>query len=167
MFPTEEDEGTKRREYLLEKTATQLRTTTQAVEKLKLIDTIQRLGIGYYLEEDIKATLQSQLELELSNTLSSEDNLFTTALRFRLLRHNGFQITSGTVNTWTQIQVQIQWSMSTTHDLQCRCILEIHGRKRKVQRLLGGGHSRVSELIRSIIHGSKRRKSIGGSHGIH
>ncbi|KAL8055817.1 hypothetical protein ABFX02_04G080300 [Erythranthe guttata] len=47
LIPTQEDEGTKRREYLLARTA------------------------GKYY-----------------------NNLFTTALRFRLLRHNGFQITS-------------------------------------------------------------------------
>ncbi|KAL7113792.1 hypothetical protein ACP275_04G081300 [Erythranthe tilingii] len=90
LIPTQEDEGMKRREYLLEKTARELQTST-TVEKLKLIDTIQRLGIGYYFEEDINAILQ----VEFSNiALITEDNLFTTALRFRLLRHNGFQITS-------------------------------------------------------------------------
>ncbi|KAK6141808.1 hypothetical protein DH2020_024446 [Rehmannia glutinosa] len=89
VVPTEEDENTKRREVLLEKTGKQLQTSTR-VEKLKLIDTIQRLGIGYYLEDDINAIL----EAESTNVLSTEEDLFTTSLRFRLLRHNGFQITS-------------------------------------------------------------------------
>ncbi|KAI3450216.1 hypothetical protein Pfo_006881 [Paulownia fortunei] len=91
VFPSEEDEGTKRREYLLEKTGRELQRSREAVEKLKLIDTIQRLGIGYYLEEDINAILQAELS---NNSLSAEEDLFTTALRFRLLRHNGFQISS-------------------------------------------------------------------------
>ncbi|KAH6766089.1 hypothetical protein C2S52_017072 [Perilla frutescens var. hirtella] len=82
VFPWE------RREYLVEKTARKLERSSEAVEKLKLIDDIQRLGIGYYFEDVINA----QLHLQCS-AFSTEEDLFTTALRFRLLRHNGFQIT--------------------------------------------------------------------------
>ncbi|KAH6828307.1 hypothetical protein C2S53_014083 [Perilla frutescens var. hirtella] len=81
VFPWE------RREYLVEKTARKLERSSEAVEKLKLIDDIQRLGIGYYFEDVINA----QLHLQCS-AFSTEEDLFTTALRFRLLRHNGFQI---------------------------------------------------------------------------
>ncbi|KAG8388794.1 hypothetical protein BUALT_Bualt02G0162200 [Buddleja alternifolia] len=89
IFPSEElDEGTRRRQYLLEQTTQELQRTRGAVEKLKLIDTIQRLGIAYYLEDEINTILQAQLATE------EEEDLFTTGLRFRLLRHNGYQISS-------------------------------------------------------------------------
>ena len=57
---------------------------------MKLIDTIQRLGIGYQFEEDIKALLETFSELNFN------EDLFTTALGFRLLRHNGYQISPST-----------------------------------------------------------------------
>lgn len=79
---------------MLEKTATQLQRSTKTVEKLKLIDTIQRLGIGYYLEDNINTILEKEYLTDLSST---DEDLFTTALRFRLLRHNGFQISSGII----------------------------------------------------------------------
>lgn len=90
MFPVREEKGTKRREYLVQRTAAKLQTKTSA-EKLKLIDEIQRLGLGYYLEDIIDGILQ----LECS-AFSAEEDLFTTALRFRLLRHAGFHVTTGT-----------------------------------------------------------------------
>ncbi|KAK6163880.1 hypothetical protein DH2020_000744 [Rehmannia glutinosa] len=119
VVPTEEDENTKRREYLLEKTGKQLQTSTR-VEKLKLIDTIQRLGIGYYLEDDINAIL----EAESTNVLSTKEDLFTTSLRFRLLRHNGFQITSGSHGihqssppTFTQLPPRLHGQVAQALDL--------------------------------------------------
>ncbi|KAL3829006.1 hypothetical protein ACJIZ3_017808 [Penstemon smallii] len=88
LIPSEVEEGTKMREYLLEQTRKKLYRTTTAVEKLKLIDNIQRLGISYYLEDDISNVLQGNLSI----CLGDNEDLFTTGLRFRLLRHNGFQI---------------------------------------------------------------------------
>lgn len=76
----------KRREYLLEETTRKLqRNDTESVEKLKLIDNIQQLGIGYYFEDAINAVLRSPFS-------TGEEDLFTAALRFRLLRHNGIEI---------------------------------------------------------------------------
>ncbi|XP_051134212.1 geraniol synthase, chloroplastic-like [Andrographis paniculata] len=82
----EDEEGNKRREYLLEETARTLRRSSKPpLETLKLIDTIQRLGIAYYLDDEITALLQNQFSLA-----GEDDDLIATALRFRLLRHNGF-----------------------------------------------------------------------------
>ncbi|XP_057789706.1 R-linalool synthase, chloroplastic-like isoform X2 [Salvia miltiorrhiza] len=79
-------EGSKRREFLVEKSAEKLRTSK---EKLKLIDHIQRLGIDYYFEDMIDAILQLECF-----AFSPQEDLFTTALRFRLLRQAGFHITT-------------------------------------------------------------------------
>ncbi|XP_047940987.1 geraniol synthase, chloroplastic-like [Salvia hispanica] len=76
-----------RREYLIQKTIQKLQTST---EQLQLIDHLQRLGIGYHLEDMIDAILHLQ-----RSAFSTEDDLFTTALRFRLLRQAGFHISTG------------------------------------------------------------------------
>ncbi|KAL1558758.1 geraniol synthase, chloroplastic-like [Salvia divinorum] len=75
-----------RREYLIEKTTQKLQTST---EQVKLIDHIQRLGIGYHWEDMIDAVLQLQC-----SAFSAEEDLFTTALRFRLLRQAGFHVST-------------------------------------------------------------------------
>nr|QEV81851.1 terpene synthase 12 [Prunella vulgaris] len=77
-----------RREYLLEKTASKLqRISGSSSEKLKLIDEIQRLGIGYYFKDAIDTLLRVQC-----TAFAPEEDLFVTSLRFRLLRHAGFHV---------------------------------------------------------------------------
>ncbi|XP_042019971.1 beta-caryophyllene synthase-like [Salvia splendens] len=58
--------------------------------KLQLIDLIQRLGVGYHFEEEIDRTLRW-----IHDTYSGKDNdndLQVVALRFRLLREQGFPV---------------------------------------------------------------------------
>ena len=57
-------------------------------ELLKLIDTIQRLGIAYHFEKEIEEALHLLYEY-------IPTDLHHTALHFRLLRDNGFSINSG------------------------------------------------------------------------
>ncbi|CDP20228.1 unnamed protein product [Coffea canephora] len=56
---------------------------------MNLIDTLQRLGLAYHFEDDMNAILS-----QLSSSGQSDGDLLTTALRFRLLRHNGHKISS-------------------------------------------------------------------------
>ncbi|KAL3509620.1 hypothetical protein ACH5RR_029021 [Cinchona calisaya] len=86
MLPHEVDDSTKRKE-LLERTRRELRSTTEPLEAMKLIDTLQRLGIAYHFEDDMNVILSS-----FSSDGQSDEDLFTAALRFRLLRHNGHKI---------------------------------------------------------------------------
>ncbi|KAL2493940.1 terpene synthase 02 [Forsythia ovata] len=83
----EDDEGAKWIE-LFENTRRELQRSREPVKTLKLVDKLQRLGIAYYLEDDINAILD-----RFSDGLPNED-LFTTALCFRLLRDNGYKIGS-------------------------------------------------------------------------
>ncbi|XP_052208152.1 monoterpene synthase TPS4, chloroplastic-like [Diospyros lotus] len=56
---------------------------------MKLIDTMQRLGLGDHFEQEINTILQA-----FSDSNLDQEDLFTTALCFRLLRQNGYQIST-------------------------------------------------------------------------
>ncbi|CAN0890283.1 (-)-germacrene D synthase [Linum grandiflorum] len=56
-------------------------------EKLKLIDVVERLGIGYHFEEEIDDQLR-----QMSNVIDDDDGIFTVALHFRLLRQHGYHV---------------------------------------------------------------------------
>ncbi|XP_071706572.1 monoterpene synthase TPS4, chloroplastic-like isoform X2 [Rutidosis leptorrhynchoides] len=66
-----------------ESTRRALTASSNPTTTLTLIDNIQRLGIGYHFEEEINEIL-----INLARGLPDED-LYTTALHFRLQRHNG------------------------------------------------------------------------------
>nr|A0A7G5KLV3.1 RecName: Full=Monoterpene synthase TPS4, chloroplastic; AltName: Full=Geraniol synthase TPS4; AltName: Full=Terpene synthase 4; Short=CoTPS4; Flags: Precursor [Cananga odorata]QMW48845.1 terpene synthase 4 [Cananga odorata] len=85
VLPHEIDDSTKRRE-LLERTRRELQTTLEPLQAMKMIDTLQRLGLAYHFEDDINSLLTG-----FSNGQPDED-LLTASLRFRLLRHNGHRI---------------------------------------------------------------------------
>ncbi|KAL6839722.1 hypothetical protein ACP4OV_030410 [Aristida adscensionis] len=72
-------------DHLLNKEA---RTTSS---KLGLIDALQRLGISYHFEEEISGILSS-VSMEGDRDINSED-VASRALKFRLLRENGFPTT--------------------------------------------------------------------------
>lgn len=58
--------------------------------RLELIDSIQRLGVGYQFENEIKRALYTIANR--TNYLLIEEDLHFVALGFRLLRQHGYQI---------------------------------------------------------------------------
>jgi len=68
-----------------------LLNSSDSLRTLKLIDTIQRLGIEHHFEEEIN------LQLGRIEDCNNGEDLFATALQFRLLRHNGCSKSSGTL----------------------------------------------------------------------
>lgn len=76
-------------EELVVKIKKALRKPSSQSTKMKLVDEIQRLGVDHHFEEEIGILLD-----EFSDCNSNED-LFNTALRFRLLRQNGLPTSSG------------------------------------------------------------------------
>ncbi|GMJ11483.1 terpene synthase 21 [Hibiscus trionum] len=64
--------------------------------KLPLIDAVQRLGVSYHFEKEIEDKLEKIYHDMKSNDV--EDGLYTTALRFRLLREHGYRVSSGDFN---------------------------------------------------------------------
>ncbi|KDP39015.1 hypothetical protein JCGZ_00772 [Jatropha curcas] len=61
-------------------------TTNNSLQKLQLIDAIQRLGVDYHFEKEI----EDELEKLYHENDDNENDLYTIALRFRLLRQQGF-----------------------------------------------------------------------------
>lgn len=64
----------------------------RTVRTMELIDSSQRLGIGYHFEEEIERVLERLVDSDLG------DDLYANALQFRLLRHNGFPAHSDVFN---------------------------------------------------------------------
>nr|XP_023909266.1 (-)-germacrene D synthase-like [Quercus suber] len=62
-------------------------------QKLNLIDVLQRLGVSYHFENEIENFLQ-QLHRTLldHDDQENDDDLYTVALQFRLLRQQGYYI---------------------------------------------------------------------------
>ncbi|KAK8613400.1 hypothetical protein V6N13_101162 [Hibiscus sabdariffa] len=64
------------------------------VELLELIDDIQRLGLGHRFEMDIERALQKFVSSD-DGGVATEHSLHAAALRFRLLRQHGYEISQG------------------------------------------------------------------------
>lgn len=74
-------------------------TACEASPKLQLIDAIQRLGVAYQFDEEIKNTLKVIYD-NYSHDWPHYNDLYDTALWFRLLHQQGFNVSSGeTLNT--------------------------------------------------------------------
>ncbi|KAJ4826034.1 putative terpene synthase 13 [Turnera subulata] len=63
------------------------------LESLAMIDAIQRLGIDYHFQEEIEAILERQYLISSVN--HSNQDLYEVALRFRLLRQEGYYVPEG------------------------------------------------------------------------
>ncbi|KAG8386980.1 hypothetical protein BUALT_Bualt03G0205000 [Buddleja alternifolia] len=75
-------------EELQEETRKALRTDLEPMEAMKLIDSLQWLGIAYKYEEEIDFWLEKLLEWDAG------EDLHATSLRFRLLRQNAKPVSS-------------------------------------------------------------------------
>ncbi|KAF2285852.1 hypothetical protein GH714_008426 [Hevea brasiliensis] len=64
--------------------------TDQPDQKLSLIDGVQRLGVGYHFKSEIEDALKKLYH----DSNYNQNDLYTVALRFRLLRQNGFKASS-------------------------------------------------------------------------
>ncbi|CAI0433764.1 unnamed protein product [Linum tenue] len=70
-------------------------TVDQACQKLRLIDAVQRLGLGYHFESEIEAELSNMMMSSSPVSESVANDLNSAALWFRLLRQKGFHVSPG------------------------------------------------------------------------
>ncbi|KAF3662929.1 (E,E)-germacrene B synthase [Capsicum annuum] len=71
-------------------------TPDNSIQKLVLIDAIQRLGVGYHFENEIKTSIQNIFdESEQNKNENDDDDLYVVALRFRLVRQQRHYMSSG------------------------------------------------------------------------
>ncbi|OVA11642.1 Terpene synthase [Macleaya cordata] len=78
--------------------------------QLELIDRIQRLGIGYLFEEEIKECLQNLYNK--TDDAWMKDNLYATALSFRLFRQYGFQVSQDVFKGFRQAKGDFKESIA-------------------------------------------------------
>lgn len=73
-----------------------LKQAVDPLDQLQLIDTLQRLGLAYHFEDEIKSILMS---IYSHNNTGMREDLYATALEFRLLRQHGYKIPQGKILT--------------------------------------------------------------------
>jgi len=64
--------------------------------KLEFIDSVQRLGVSYHFEHEIDGALHQiyNISTKDNNIITHDDDLCHVALLFRLLRQQGYHISS-------------------------------------------------------------------------
>ncbi|KAL4026915.1 hypothetical protein IC575_015363 [Cucumis melo] len=67
-------------------------------QKLSLIDSIQRLGLSYHFEKEITEILH---HMQKPSVVDNDENIYEVALRFRLLRQQGYAIPTEIFNKFT------------------------------------------------------------------
>ncbi|KAF7848638.1 hypothetical protein BT93_L1778 [Corymbia citriodora subsp. variegata] len=100
-------------------------------QKLNLIDQIQRLGIAYLFEIETDQQMEQIYRSYFEFHRGDEDDLHIVALLFRLLRQQGYTISSEIFNKFRDSEVNFSESLST--DVQGllslfeACHLKFHG----------------------------------------
>ncbi|MBA0746767.1 hypothetical protein Gogos_009257 [Gossypium gossypioides] len=77
---------------LQEEVRMMLGNMVDSLEKLELIDTLQRLGLSHHFEAEINKTLKNISTDRIGTAAWKKDNLYATALEFRLLRQHGYKV---------------------------------------------------------------------------
>ncbi|XP_042478206.1 (-)-germacrene D synthase-like isoform X2 [Macadamia integrifolia] len=67
-------------------------------KKLNLIDSLQRLGVAYHFEEEMEELLEKMHDALPVDGLDGCSHLYTIALWFRLLRQQGYNVSSNVFN---------------------------------------------------------------------
>ncbi|XP_058081685.1 sesquiterpene synthase TPS2-like [Magnolia sinica] len=82
-----------RAEKLKEQLKRMLRNVSDSLQELNLINEIQRLGVAYHFEKEIKDALYRMYDAHI-NCDDVSDDLHAVALWFRLLRQQGYNVSS-------------------------------------------------------------------------
>ena len=91
-----QDESYKRRaEELKGKVMITIKDVTEPLDQLELIDNLQRLGLAYHFETEIRNILNN-IYNNNKDYIWRKENLYATSLEFRLLRQHGYPVSQGT-----------------------------------------------------------------------
>ncbi|KAM3377477.1 (-)-camphene/tricyclene synthase, chloroplastic-like [Capsicum galapagoense] len=83
---------------------------SQELEKLELIDNLQRLGVSYHFKDEIMQILKS-IHDQSSSAAATGDSLYHTSLKFRLLRQHGFHVSQDILNDFKDEQGNFKQSL--------------------------------------------------------
>ncbi|KAK8977899.1 hypothetical protein V6N11_000226 [Hibiscus sabdariffa] len=81
-------------------------------QKVHEIDAVQRLGMAYHFQKEIEDALQI-IYHHLCNHAEFEDDLYTAAVRFRLLREHGFHVHCDTFNKFKDDKGKFKESLTS------------------------------------------------------
>jgi (-)-alpha-terpineol synthase len=77
------------------------------LEKLELIDILQRLGLSYHFDDEIRRTLEGIYNANHGGEMCNMENIYTTALEFRLLRQHGYSVPQGKQLNYSNPSIKI------------------------------------------------------------
>lgn len=83
-----------------EEVKTMLIKVVDHLHQLELIDTLQRLGLSYHFEHEIRRSLGRIYDKRSSNCKLEQENLYAIALEFRLFRQYGYDISQETFSSF-------------------------------------------------------------------
>ena len=86
----------KRIDKLKEEVKLMLEKERDPLSQLELIDILQRIGLSYHFEAQIKTIFEGMYNRSSCDDAWNLNNLYATALEFRLLRQHGFWLPQGT-----------------------------------------------------------------------
>ncbi|EXC08938.1 hypothetical protein L484_003391 [Morus notabilis] len=86
------------------------------------IDMLQRLGISYHFEHEIKGILKGLHRRLVHNHTLRKNNLYATALEFRLLREHGFCVEQVS----HALELPLHWRMRR---LEARWFIDVYEKK--------------------------------------
>ncbi|KAK9026063.1 hypothetical protein V6N11_038911 [Hibiscus sabdariffa] len=94
------DSLTKEIDSLKEKVKDMLMASTaDPIGKVKLIDTLLRLGVSYHFENDIETQLESFFNAHQNLFSGDGHDLNSTSIVFRVFRQYGFKMSCGKINS--------------------------------------------------------------------
>ena len=74
-------------------------TNYKPTDKIKFINTLERLGVSYHFEKEIEKLLQQMFDAHAKFQDNIQDfDLFTLGVYFRILRQHGYKISCGKSN---------------------------------------------------------------------
>lgn len=74
-------------------------TNSKPTDKIKFINTLERLGVSYHFEKEIEELLQQMFDAHAKFQDNIQDfDLFTLGVYFRILRQHGYKISCGKSN---------------------------------------------------------------------